>query len=255
MTVMSTTSSTRTSSPIARFATLVGLGGLAVFGATACSLSFSLGTDGSGVPETVTYDFDSFDEVDISSSFEARITIADGPPTVEVTVDDNLVDKLDVEVDNDELNVGFDGWDNIDTNVDPIVVITMPSVVGLDLSGASFAEVDGVDSSALSVSLSGASNATIDGSVDTLKVDGSGASHISVEGTTDELNVELSGASSADLTTAEVRIATVDLSGSSNAEFASLDELRGEMSGASSSGVPNGTTVSVSTSGAPQARS
>ena len=247
---MSTTSSTRTSSPIARFATLVGLGGLAVFGVSACGLSFALGTDGSGVPETVTYEFDDFDEVDISSTFEAQITIADGPPTIEVTVDDNLIEKLEVEVDDDELNVGFDGWDNIDTNVDPVVVITMPALAELDLSGASFAEVDGVGSSALSVNLSGASDATIDGSVDTLKVDGSGASHISFDGSADELTVELSGASSADLTSAEVGIATVDLSGSSNADFASLDELRGEMSGASTSAVPSGTTVSVSTSGA-----
>ena len=67
---------------------VLGIGGLALFGATACNVSFSFDEDGSGVPQTVTYEFDSFDEVDVDGVFDAEITVVDGPPTVEITVDD-----------------------------------------------------------------------------------------------------------------------------------------------------------------------
>lgn len=232
-----------------RTLTLLGLGGLALAATSACSVDVSIGTlDGSGQAETVSFDFDSFDEISLNSAFGAEITVVEGPPSVEVTVDDNLVEHLEVNVENDELTIGFDRG-NIDTDVNPIAVVSMPSLTKLDLSGASTAQVDGVDESELSVDISGAGDLTIAGSVDELRVDLSGGSTMSVTGTGDRVVAELSGASDVDFTDFETASAEIDFSGASNGTFGPLTSVSGEMSGASSLSVPDDADVSVDTSG------
>lgn len=227
---------------------LLGIGGIALLGTSACNLSFDLETEGSGVAETVTFDFDSFDEVDISGAFNADITIVEGPPSVEITIDDNLVDRLEVEVDDGELNVGLE-FGSVSYRVEPTVVVTMPSLRGLDVSGASTAEVKDLDETTLKVQFSGASDADIQGEVAELQLDGSGAGNLRIDGTIGAVEMDLSGASSADFTDAVVQSAKVDLSGGSEAEFEDLAEASGDLSGGSSMLVPDGTAVSVSTSG------
>lgn len=230
---------------------LLGIGGLALFGATACDVSFETSADGSGVPETVTYDFDAFDEVDISGVFSADITIAEGPPAVAITIDDNLVDRLEVRVDNGELKVDMTRG-NVNHDVSPTVVITVPSLTELDLSGASSATVDGLDEPELKLDVSGAADAGLFGDVTELDVDVSGASNVTFDGKIEQVTLDLSGAGSADFTDATVGVAKVDLSGASSTEFEVLDEVSGDLSGGSSLSIPSGADTSVETSGASQ---
>ena len=226
---------------------LIGIGGLALFGATACNVSFSFDEEGSGVGETVTYDFESFDEVDVGDVFEADITIVDGPPTVEITVDDNLVERLDVSVDNGELKIEMDG--GADFGVDPTVVITMPELTELDVAGAASVVVDGAKTTKLAIDLSGASDVDIEVDVATLVIDGSGASSIIVGGTATDLEMDLSGASSADLSNVEIDTASLDLSGSTDATFGETAEVSGDLSGAATIEVLDETLVSIESSG------
>jgi hypothetical protein len=226
----------------------MGIGGLALVGVTACGIILDPKIEGSGNPETVSYDFQSFDRVDVSGAFDADITIADGPPSVEVTVDDNLVERLDVKVDDDELKVGM-GNSNVSHDVNPTVVITLPSLRGLDLSGASSAAVQNLDEPELRLELSGAADAELQGDVDDLDIDASGASDLRQNGIIGVVTLEISGAGSADFSDATVGSASVDLSGASSAEFGDLAEISGELSGGSSLSVPNGADVSVDTSG------
>ncbi len=187
--------------------------------------------------------------MDISSAFNAEITVVEGPYSVEVTVDDNLVEDLEVEVDGDELNVGMDRG-SVTFGVDPTVVISMPDLEELDLSGASSATVEGADGTSLRLNLSGASRAEVDGAVGELGIDGSGGASLTFTGSADRVTLDLSGGSSADLDDATIDSAQVDLSGASTASFESIDEVAGDLSGAARVNVPDGTTVSVSTSGA-----
>lgn len=232
-----------------RTLTLLGLGGLTL-AASACSVDFEIGqdVDGSGQAETVSFDFDSFDEIDLTSTFEAEITVVEGPPSVEVTVDDNLVERLDVTVDNNELKVGFKRG-NIDAVVTPTVVVSMPSLTELDVSGASAARVDGVGGPKLSVDVSGAGEADINGMVEELQVDLSGASILTMTGGGDRVVADLSGASTLDLTELEATSAEIDFSGASDGLFGPLDSVSGDISGGSSLSVPDGADLSVETSG------
>ena len=157
------------------------LAGLAI-AAAACTIDVDLGgEEGSGVAETVSYDFDDFDRVSISAAFRADITVVDGPASVEVTVDDNLVDDLEVELDGDRLEIGWDRGSRR-PDVTPTATISLPSLVELDLSGASSAGVTGVDADDLELEASGASTIEVDGSAERVSVDGSGASTVVVRG-------------------------------------------------------------------------
>lgn len=227
---------------------LLGVSGLAIFGATACNLSIDLGPDGSGTAETNTYEFDDFTEVDISNAFVADISVVEGPPSIEVTLDDNLFEHLEIDVDGDELKIEM-GPNSVTHRVEPRVVITMPELTELDVSGASSATVSGVEGNGLKINLSGASNVEIDSDVERLEVGASGASNVVYSGSAGSVKADASGASLIDFSDATVNDATVDASGASNIEFSDLDQLVGDASGASTIVIPESTSASLETSG------
>ncbi len=227
---------------------MLGLAAIAAFGATACNADFSIGEEGSGVTRTVSFDVESFDELDVSDGFDVEVIVGDGPATVEVTVDDNLVDDLDVGIDGDRLKIGWDRGRRT-PEVSPTAVVTMPSLSRLDASGAAQVSVEGLDVDRLSVDTSGAAGTDLEGTIAQLTFDGSGASDLRVLGSVDQATLDLSGAASADLTEAELGTAEVDLSGGSRVEFGPLDRVEGELSGGSVLSVPDGVDASVDTSG------
>ena len=186
--------------------------------------------DGSGVPETTSFDFDDFSEIEVGGVFDVTVTVADGPPTVEVTVDDNFVDDLDVRVSGDRLRIGFDGG-NYDPDVQPTAVVTVESLEEIEVSGASAMTVTDVDSERLSV-------------------EASGASEVVISGETTTLSVEASGASDADFSQLTTSTATVEASGASDVEIGAADRVDGDLSGASTLVAPAGAAGSIDTSGA-----
>ena len=227
---------------------MLGLAVIAAFGATACNAELSIGEQGSGLAETVTFDVESFDELNVSDSFDVEVTIGDGPTTVEVTVDDNLVDDLDVERDGDRLEIGWDRGRRT-PKVSPTAVITVSRLEALDASGAARVSVQGLDASRFSVDSSGAAEVDLVGTIEQLTVDGSGASQVRVTAAVDEATFDLSGATSADMTGAELGTADVDLSGGSRIEFGPVGRVDGQLSGGSVMSVPDGVDASVRTSG------
>lgn len=223
---------------------------LAAGSLAACGqINIDFDVDGSGTSETVSYDFDSFDEVDIGSAFETEITIESGAPSVEITMDDNLFEHLDVTVDNGRLKIEMDDG-MYDTKVDPKVIISMPAITELDVSGATETTLTGLDEAAFNLDISGAANAKVDGTAALLTIDASGASSLEFDGSSDEIQLDASGASSVDLDDVPAKSVEVDLSGASSTELGDVSEVSGEVSGAASLEVPDEANVSVSTSGA-----
>lgn len=206
--------------------------------------------DGSGVALTTTYDVASFDEIEIGGAFDADISIQEGEPGVEITVDDNLEDRVEVEVRGDRLHVGFRRG-SYDFDVTPTAVITVASLDALEVSGASSATVDGLEADGFDLEVSGASEVEVDGSVTAeLRVEGSGASDITFRGSAADLILDLSGASSGDFDSLVASSAEIDLSGASDAELGDIPTVTGDVSGASSLTVADDAAVSVDISGA-----
>ena len=234
---------------------------LALLTGTALALSACSGLDpfdgeeGSGIPDTAIYatssnvDLDTFtdadpdgpaatdlvvldgdfDQIEVSSVFEVTILIEDGPTTVEVTVDDNLIDDLDVHVDDEELHIGFEDG-SYDLAVTPTALVRVPSLAALDLSGAAHASAGPIDADNIRLELSGIAVAVL-------------------AGTTDSLVIDASGASRAELADLRVDSAEVNLSGIARVELDGASTIRGELSGAAELQAPDDAIDRIETSG------
>jgi len=228
------------------------LGALIV--ATGCNLevNFGDGIDGSGDLVTERFDFDDFDSIDVSGTFDAFVTVGEAA-SVEVLIDDNLADELDVRVRNGELQVAMKNGVSVDSGTLE-ATITLPELARLDVSGASSANV--IDNTATSqrFSVSGASDVNVTTSADDIWIEVSGSSDFAMSGTARSLVVEASGASDLNLDLEGVNSAEVDLSGASSLELLSGDEITGSISGASDLTVPAGARTDIDSSGASEVR-
>lgn len=151
---------------------------------------------GSGAPVTKSYDFTGFTNVTVDSGFAATVDYGESY-SVSVTVDANLVkEHLKVELDGDTLHVGLaDLWRYRDVTL--TAKVTLPRLRGLEVSGGSHSAVGG--------SASG-----------------------------DPLDLTVSGAGTTDLNVTRLGRITLDVSGAGRVGgLAALDELAGEVSGAS----------------------
>lgn len=206
-----------------RAAVLAIAGGVAALGA-ACS--FSIDT-----AETVTQSFDveAFNQIDIGQAFDATILV--GPATsVEVEINDELVDKLSVVVENQRLVISLN--DGLISTSGPMKVnITTPDLEALSANGAAEVEIEGLDAESFDLRVDGAADITADGSIGELTLDANGASNI-------------------DLDQVAIRRAEIQVDGATSVDFDDLQEIEGTIDGASSVDVPDGTTVDVETSGA-----
>jgi hypothetical protein len=130
--------------------------------------------------------------------------------------------------------------------------ITMPTLAGVEASGASHITLAGFDSSqTLRVVASGASSVEGEIQAGDTSMEASGASSISLAGGAANLVLDVSGASSVDLEAFLVTDLQAELSGASSAVVNASGTLDVEASGASElSYLGNPTLGSVNTSGA-----
>ena len=140
------------------------------------------------------FDIDGFTSVDISGAWQARIS--SGAYAVSVRAPENYFDHLEVERQGDKLYLGYRSGARM--SHDRIVgTVSMPTLEGLDASGASKVELTDIETDELTIDLSGASKVVSSGGrIGTLTLDTSGASKIDFSETpTTNAKVDLSGAS------------------------------------------------------------
>lgn len=216
---------TKKSFPVSVLALLIVLG-LAVLAGCGQFLT------GSGNPVTNEYEFTDFDELSIESAFEGTVTRGDDY-RVSVTVDDNLVERLQVEQTGGRVRIGFDEPVNAG-NATLRYEITLPALVDLRASGASRATLSGFNTSeALTLEASGASRIEGDITAGDVDFDASGASNIAVVGQGGTLRAHASGASTIDLSQFPTANGDVEASGASTIIVNTGGELNAEASGAS----------------------
>jgi hypothetical protein len=213
-------------------------------------VGFTTTLTGSGHTVTKEFDLAGFTKVSAGSAFEVEISQGDGYSVV-ITVDDNLVDQLDVTKSGDTLRVQMKPSLSL-RNTTMRAKVMLPVLTGLDLSGASRTTVTGFSSGKpLAVQVSGASTLRGDIKCGDARFDVSGASKAELQGGADGLAVKASGASTATLDAFPSKNTTVDASGASHVSVNVSGTLTAQASGASSvtyAGEP--TKVNMNTSGA-----
>ena len=199
---------------------------------------------GSGEVVQETYALADFTNVDVGHAFDAEIARAD-EFSVAVTVDDNILENVDVRLDGDTLRIDMKGNDSY-RNVTMDAAITMPALGHLKLSGASTATLGAFSSSEpLKVELEGASRVDCsDMTSESAVFDLEGASRADCRDvTTGETEVALQGASSLSLTG---RGGHADISG----KGASAAELGGFQVSSARVKLEGASNASVNTDGA-----
>jgi len=198
---------------------------------TACNTSITFGQDVDAVGDLVTVPFEvePFDSIAVSNTFEAFVEIGE-PRSVEIIVNESVVDELDIRVRNGELKIGLKNGISIN-NGTLEANIRIPALAAIDVSGASSTDISGVDARSLDIDLSGASDLVVSGTATTVRIDGSGASTI-------------------DVRLESIESAIIDLSGASSLELRTADMISGDMSGASSLIAPTEAQLNLDTSGA-----
>ena len=188
---------------------------------------------GSGHPATKEYQFADFSQVKAGSAFQIEV-VQGAKYQVTVTIDDNLLDKLDVAKSGDTLSIGLQPYISI-RQATMRAKVVMPTLTGLDLSGAARGEVSGFSSDKkLKVELSGASHLRADVVSGDATFDASGASHAEVHGKGKTLKAMASGASHLDLDGFASGDASIEASGASHVVVNASGALNASASGASS---------------------
>jgi hypothetical protein len=178
--------------------------------------------------------FSGFDRVKVSHAFRASINQGDTFSVV-VSIDDNLVEYLDVAKRGRTLVIGLKPDMRLSLQgVTMEAEVSMPYLTGLDLSGASRVAVNGFRSDEdLDVRLSGAGKLQGDIEAGDMRLDISGAGRVMLKGSADDLRVDASGASNVDLSSVEVGQAEVDASGASEVTVNVAGKLDAKASGGS----------------------
>lgn len=209
----------------------------AVLGLSLVGLSLSLtgcSLRGSGTAMTDGRDVEAFDSIEIGGAFELVVHV---DPTatqrVEVSGDDNIVPEVTTSVSGGELDVQIEHG-MVRPKLDLKVEVWVPSLTGLEASGASDITVEGLHGERFELDLSGASDTTLSGTVDRFEVDSSGASDLDARGLQAKVvEVEVSGAGDAEVWASDRLDA--DVSGAGNVRyFGSTKEVYQNVSGAGS---------------------
>lgn len=175
-----------------------------------------------------------FDQVDVSSSFIVDITQGEDFSVV-IRSDDNLVEHLQVVKSGSTLKIGLDpGKWYIINDATMEAEVTMPDLVGIDLSGSSIARVSGFESQkSLSVDVSGGSIFQGDMHAGDVSIDSSGSSSVILSGSAGDIFVDASGSSEVDLADFPAANGTVNTSGGSTATVNLGGRLDADASGSS----------------------
>ena len=209
----------------------------------------------SGPSETKQFSYTDFTNIQIGSPFEVEITPSDSY-SISVTAPEKVFQYIKIEKDGNTLEASIDWgaafWLNWGFKR-PKILISMPELNILDVSGASSVTAEGFKSSNdFQLVLSGASTAAVDIEVNDIsmvvsgashlnghllghevKLNVSGASNVDLSGTVNNMNLQVSGASSTPLDDLTVNDARIEVSGASRAVTAATGKLDVFLSGAS----------------------
>jgi hypothetical protein len=193
--------------------------------AGACSVEVNLG----GETVTETYSVGDFEQVSIDGAFD--VVVEFGPESVvEVDIDEQLVDRLDVDVDGDTLRIDLTNGLSLNKG-DIDVRITTPQLVALTTGGATSVDV-------------------VDLETDSFELRTSGAADVEMTGTVDTIDVTADGAASIDLGGLTATTASIDLSGATDLDISGAETVSGDARGAATIDVGDDADHQITTSGA-----
>jgi hypothetical protein len=167
--------------------------------------------EGSGNLVTETADVSGFDEIVVLGSGEVTVEMT-GQESLEVTVDDNILPFLEIEVSGSRLELGFKSGTNIDPSAPVTYRITADDLVGVTITGSGDVLAGGLDNRRFDVDITGSGD-------------------VELHGKTSLVDVTIAGSGEFDGTGLESFRGEVTISGSGSAVMNVIDELDVTISG------------------------
>jgi len=231
---------------------IIGLVILLISGGVLSGCERVLISEKNGPTTTREYDFTDFTGIEIGHAFELEVTSSD-TYKVTITAGENVLDRIDVTKAGSTLKIDMNAW-FFSWHSTPKVVITMPVLRNLDMSGASKGSIRGFKSAeAFTLELTGASELDLDMEMGDFKVEISGASKLAgylkasssdvalsgasrseLKGTGGNTRLEASGASHVNMIDFTADDAVIELSGASHVSLTVNGRMDVDASGASS---------------------
>ncbi|NEM97312.1 GIN domain-containing protein [Pontibacter burrus] len=190
-----------------------------------------------------------FDRISIGGPFHVQIKQGNRH-SVNVHGQEREIERMEVESNGGELTIRSKRKTiNLFDDREPVlIVVTVPNLRELDLSGAIKADVIGINTNQLDIELSGATEAAIQARAKTIRADIAGASSTHFSGTTDRFEIEAAGACSINADRLRASNVIIDASGMTVASVYANNSLRADASGASTityAGSPKSTQVNA----------
>jgi hypothetical protein len=202
-----------------------------------------------GNPKTQEYTNSGFSALDVGSAFQVTVNRGD-TYSVKVTAGERIFDRISVTQSEETLKIEVKPGIFFGA-FDAKAEITMPTLNGVTLSGATSGDVDSFSTTdQFVITVSGASSLEMTNmELEDVDIELSGASRLTAQGTGANLVSQVSGASNLNLESFPVNDATVTVSGASHAVVSPSGTLNVDASGASSlqyTGNPNLGTINTS---------
>jgi hypothetical protein len=194
---------------------------------------------GEGKKGTVSRSVSTFNAIDVAISSDVKVTVADGAiPRVELVGYENVMKHIKTEVKDGILHITFDlddTWQIDDEDME--VVVTVPSLSALSLSGSPDAEIYGnLKGAEFKLDVSGASSVEIQNiNVDNFNADMSGKAELIVKGgTVKNASYDISGVGSVEAYPLQTEVTSASISGAGGGEVTASKKLEADISGAGS---------------------
>lgn len=203
---------------------------------------------GSGVVVESRPEIASVSGLTVGSAFQMELRAGDEPSLV-LRTDDNLVDRVQVDLQAGELSIMLDG-SVLDATLEAELTLPSDALSSIEMSGAaSITGTEALSADQLVVDVSGAGRAFLVVAADSLSVRAEGASLVNLSGTASALDAEAVGASSLKMAQLTTEMADVTAEGASTIELSVSETLTARATGASNvrySGEPESVERDVS---------
>jgi len=192
---------------------------------------FGRGVKGNGNVVKDSREVEEFSKIDVSGVFHLIAKVGEERSVI-VSAEENLMKYIRIRVKGEKLII--DSKKNLNPRKPMKVYVTTPELVELDASGATNADVQGLNSSRFFVDVSGAATCDLEGEVKNFRVDVSGAASLDARDLLcQSVNVDVSGASNAKVNSR----GSIDANASGAASvvyYGDPEDIRTDVSGAAS---------------------
>jgi hypothetical protein len=174
---------------------------------------------------------DPFTGIDVGSIFKVELIQGDNH-FVEVTANEDLLDKIETAVRNGVLHINLKGTNR---NAKASVLVISPEISSISVSGAAtLTGSSDIEAPALNINLSGATTTTLSVITSALETKISGASDLTISGEAEHHTVNVNGAGQLKAKNLVTQTTEIKTSGASHASINVVDYLNADAGGTSS---------------------